>query len=144
MKGIEDTAYSSFKRNYINHTPSLKCANKNDRFTVNNSIGNAKLANPIALITTDEVYMAGAFTGDLTNNYIIRNPDFYLYKNYLYWTMTPSAAVGGNAFVDVQRNGNLGNDRVDVSSDGVRPVVSLSSDAISGGSGTMSDPFTVS
>ena len=142
-KGIEDTAYSSFKRNYINHTPSLKCANKNDRFTVNNSIGNAKLANPIALITTDEVYMAGAFTGDLTNNYIIRNPDFYLYKNYLYWTMTPSAAVGGNAFVDVQRNGNLGNDRVDVSSDGVRPVVSLSSNAISGGSGTMSKPFIV-
>ena len=58
--------------------------------------------------------------------------------------MTPFAAAGGRAFVNfVNRDilivdGDYGLD------DGFgRPVVSLSSDAISGGKGTMNDPFTV-
>ena len=100
-KGMENTAYSNLKRNYIDHTPSLKCVNKNDRFTVNNSIGNTKLTNPIALITTDEVIMGGAFTADVTNNYFIGNPDFYLYNNDWYWTLTPFAAAGGGAYVAI-------------------------------------------
>ena len=142
-KGIEDTAYSNLTRGYINHTPSLKCANKNDRFTVNNSIGNAKLTNPIALITSDEVIMGGAFSIDPINNYYIKNTDFYLYNGGWYWTLTPLAAAFGAARVDyVYNKGNLGNRPV-TSNHGVRPVVSLKSDAISGGSGTMTDPFTV-
>ena len=143
-KGIEDTAYSGFTRIYINHTPSLKCANKNDRFTVNNSIGNAKLTNPIALITSDEVIMGGAFSIDPINNFYIKNTDFYLYNGYWYWTMTPFAAAGGPALVDrVGIGGHLDNDSVRDTYGGVRPVVSLSSDAITGGSGTMNDPFIV-
>ncbi len=142
-KGIENTAYSGLTRGYINHTPSLKCVNKNDRFTVNNSIGNAKLTNPIALITTDEAYMAGAFTYNFIDDSYIKNTDFYLYSGDWYWTMTPFAAAGGSAGVDfVFSGGYLGN--VGVSgSGGVRPVVSLSSDAISGGKGTMDDPWIV-
>ena len=142
-KGIEDTAYSGFTRIYINHTPSLKCANKNDRFTVNNSIGNAKLTNPIALITSDEVIMGGAFSIDPINNFYIKNTDFYLYNGDWYWTLTPWAAAGG--YVDVGRVRDVGNLVDDIVSGpyGVRPVVSLSSDAISGGKGTMDDPFTV-
>ena len=147
-KGIENTAYSGFTRSYINHTPSLKCVNKNDRFTVNNSIGNTKLTNPIALITSDEVYMAGAFTYNYIDDFLIKNTDFYLYNGNLYWTMTPfgtfrkysrveevsSSLSGGYQIVQgVSSNGNRG----------VRPVVSLSSDAISGGKGTMNDPFIV-
>ncbi len=142
-KGIENTAYSNLKRNYIDHTPSLKCANKNDRFTVNNSIGNAKLTNPIALITSDEVIMGGAFSIDPINNFYIKNTDFYLYNGDWYWTMTPFAAAGGFAGVDIVcSDGRLGDD--DVSNPGgARPVVSLSSDAISGGKGTMNDPWIV-
>ena len=147
-KGIENTAYSGFTRSYINHTPSLKCVNKNDRFTVNNSIGNTKLTNPIALITSDEVYMAGAFTYNYIDDFLIKNTDFYLYNGNLYWTMTPfgtfrkysrveevsSFLSGGYQIVQVvSSNGNRG----------VRPVVSLSSDAISGGKGIMNDPFIV-
>ena len=142
-KGIENTAYSNLKRNYIDHTPSLKCINKNDRFTVNNSIGNAKLTNPIALISTDEVYMAGAFIYNFIDDSYIKNTDFYLYNGRWYWTMTPVAAAGGSARVaSVSDFGSLGDRLVD-NSYVVRPVVSLSSDAISGGKGTMNDPWIV-
>ena len=145
-KGIENTAYSGLTRGYINHTPSLKCANKNDRFTVNNSIGNTKLTNPIALITSDEVIMGGLSNYDFVNNAYIENPNSYLATpNYWYWTMTPFAAAGGSASVyrvdcDILDDGDLGDDD---NYGGGRPVVSLSSDAISGGKGTMNDPFTV-
>ena len=143
-KGIENTAYSGLTEGYINHTSSLKCVNKNDRFTVNNSIGNAKLTNPIALITSDEVIMGGLGNYDYANGAYIANPDSYLTTpNYWYWTMTPFAAAGGGADVfNVNGDGRL-DGRVVYSNCGVRPVVSLSSDAISGGKGTMNDPFTV-
>ncbi len=142
-KGIENTAYSNALRNYAEHTPSLKCVNKNDRFTVNNSIGNAKLTNPIALISTDEAYMAGAFTYNFIDDSYIKNTDFYLYSGDWYWTLTPFAAAGGGTIVDdVVNGGYLVIGGVYIAS-GVRPVVSLSSDAISGGRGTMDDPWIV-
>ena len=142
-KGIENTAYSNALRNYAEHTPSLKCVNKNDRFTVNNSIGNAKLTNPIALISTDEAYMAGAFTYNFIDDSYITNTDFYLYSGDWYWTLTPFAAAGGRAYVvSVHNDGRLVSNFVD-DAYGVRPVVSLSSDAISGGRGTMDDPWIV-
>ena len=142
-KGIENTAYSPALRNYAEHTPSLKCVNKNDRFTVNNSIGNAKLTNPIALISTDEVYMAGAFTYNFIDDSYIKNTDFYLYSGDWYWTLTPFAAAGGCARVgSVDDVGNLDRDYVN-GTNFARPVVSLSSDAISGGKGTMNDPWIV-
>ena len=143
-KGIENTAYSGLTEGYINHTSSLKCVNKNDRFTVNNSIGNAKLTNPIALITSDEVIMGGLGNYDYANGAYIANPDSYLTTpNYWYWTMTPFAAAGGGTRVDLVHSDGYLNSNDVFDNGGVRPVVSLSSDAISGGKGTMNDPFTV-
>ena len=142
-KGIENTAYSNLKRNYIDHTPSLKCVNKNDRFTVNNNIGNAKLTNPIALITSDEVIMAGALTYNFIDNSYIRNTDFYLYNDNEYWTLTPFAALGGVTCVAVVSRGGFLGVGDGGGSSAVRPVVSLKSDAISGGSGTRNDPWIV-
>lgn len=141
--GTEDTAYSNLKRNYIDHNPSLKCTNKNDRFTVSNDIGNKALTYPVGLITTDEAAMAGGLTPDVNNNSYIANMDYYLYTGYWYWTMTPLAFAGGYACVDrVDNVGGLRSNRVNDLS-GARPVVSLNSDAISRGSGTMIDPFVV-
>ena len=60
--------------------------------------------------------------------------------------MTPDAFAGGVPYVDFVRNdGSLGNRYVDSygGTRGARPVVSLNSDAISRGSGTMIDPFVV-
>ena len=70
--------------------------------------------------------------------------DYYLYTGHFYWTMTPDLLAGGNAIVDcVNDDGNLLSNRVLDTNGSARPVVSLRSDAISGGRGTMTDPFVV-
>ncbi len=141
--GTEETAYSNLKRNYIDHTPSLKCTNINDRFTVENNIGNTALTYPVGLITSDEVAMAGGLTYDFNTSSYITNTDYYLYTGYNYWTMTPYTFAGGGARVDGVVDGGRLIDYSVRNNLGVRPVVSLKSDAISGGSGTSSYPFYV-
>ena len=141
--GTNESAYAGFDRTYVSHSPTLKCENKNDRFTVNNTIGNMELVYPIALATSDELVYAGATGLDPATMTYITNTEFYLYKGDFYWTMTPFAFAGGSAGVDLLRDsGDVSNDRVRRNY-GVRPVVSLRSDAILWGSGTMNDPFVV-
>ncbi len=142
--GTEDTAYSNLKRNYIDHTPSLKCTNINDRFTVSNDIGNTALTYPVGLITLDEAAIAGGLTYDYNTSSYIENMDYYLYTGYWCWTMTQDAFASGTAFVDgVDRDGRLYRSNVRINSGSARPVVSLNSDAISRGRGTITDPFVV-
>ena len=144
--GTNNSAYASLKRNHIDHNPTLKCTNNNDKFTVSNTLGNGALTNPIGLPTTDEIVMSGANAYDYaTKSYIVNN-SYYLYPkggNYYYWTMTPNRFADVFAFVDFV----LGDGRVDFGYVGndfaVRPVVTLLSNAISGGEGTVSNPFYV-
>ena len=141
--GTNESGYAGAYRAFISHSPTLKCENKNDRFTVSNSIGNAKLTYPVALITTDEEMYAGVVGTDPVTMTYITNEDFYLCVGYYYWSMTPFAFTNGGAFVaSVGSHGLLGYNVV-YYSNAVRPVVSLKSYAISGGSGTMTDPFLV-
>ena len=143
--GTNESAYAGFDRIYVSHSPTLKCENKNDRFTVNNTIGNMELVYPIALATSDELVYAGATGVDPATMTYITNTEFYLYNGHFYWTMTPVAFTGGSAYVDnLNDDGGVSNNSVNVSNDnGVRPVVSLRSDAILWGSGTMNDPFVI-
>ena len=139
--------YAVIKRIYQDHTPTLKCHNNNDRFTVNSSLGNGALTYPVGLITTDEVIMAGGSGWNYdaeTIEDLIFNENYYLYVNDWYWTMTPFD-FDGHANIDIVSNGMTMTDDFGTSSSsvGVRPVVSLKSDAITGGSGTASDPFYV-
>ena len=141
--GTNESAYAGFDRIYVSHSPTLKCENKNDRFTVNNTIGNMELVYPIALATSDELVYAGATGVDWATMTYITNTEFYLYKGDFYWTMTPFAFAGGYANVDSLFDyGFVGSDYVR-SYRGFRPVVSLRSDAILWGSGTMNDPFVI-
>ena len=144
--GTNESAYAGFNRTYVNHAPTLKCKNKNDRFTTSSTLGNGALTYPIALITSDEVVMAGGSGFDLATMTYIANDSYYLFPangDYWYWTMTPFAFAVGNAYVDsVRSDGNVFSNYVD-SSYAVRPVVSLKSDAISGGVGTVNNPFYV-
>lgn len=144
--GTNESAYAGFNRTYVNHTPTLKCKNKNDRFTTSSTLGNGALTNPIALITSDEVVMGGGAI-DLATMTYIENINFYLYPangDYYYWTMTPFAYAGGDAGVDdVTPDGSVDNSYVGDNSYAVRPVVSLKSDAIGGGVGTVNNPFYV-
>ena len=75
------TFYAAYNRLVSNFNPSLRCTQDEDRFKVTNS--NAKLDYPVALITADEVAMAG---GVFQTN----NSNYYLYNGRPYWTMTPS------------------------------------------------------
>lgn len=106
-------------------------------------MGNMELVYPIALATSDELVYAGATGIDPATMTYITNTEFYLFNGNFCWTMTPFFFAGGDARVDgLSAYGNVGGS--DVHGDyGVRPVVSLRSDAILGGSGTMNDPFVV-
>ena len=144
--GTNMTAYGGFKRNYVEHMPSLVCPNADDKFTTDSTLGNGKLTYPVALITSDEVVYAGAVVYYYTSSSsYINNTDFYLFTpNYYYWTMTPCTFAGTLADVNlVYSYGFLTNYDVDLYDGGVRPVLSLNSDAITGGEGTMNNPFTV-
>ena len=142
--GTKNTGYASSERNNLNHSPSLKCSNVNDRFTVSTSKGNGALTVPIGLLTTDEVAFAGAYVNDLMSGTYITNGSYYLYLSDWCWTMTPSNFAGGSADVDEVYNDGYVDSYASVDYDNaVRPVVSLNADAITGGDGTMNNPFTV-
>ena len=90
----------------------------------------------IGLITSDEVMYAGGKSET-------DNQEYYLYSGAWYWTMAPYSFVSGRASVDsVGHNAYLRSSDVHFTY-AVRPVVSLKSDAISGGSGTATSPFLV-
>ena len=132
--GTTDTTYAAQTRKN-NGQPTLKCANNNDKFTKSTTIGNGKLTKMIGLITTDEVMYAGGTNS--TNN------EYYLYSGKYYWTMAPYSYVPGYAYVsNVYFGGGFDSDLVGHTG-AVRPIVSLKSDAISGGKGTAESPFLV-
>ena len=144
--GTNDSAYASLKRNHIDHNPTLKCTNNNDKFTVSNSLGNGALTYPIGLATTDEIVMSGAHAYDLNTSSYIINDSYYLYPKggYDYWTMTPY--TGGYSVVDSVYDDGFVNETCLADNDfdyAVRPVISLKSNAITGGDGTSSNPFYV-
>ncbi|MGN1353187.1 MAG: hypothetical protein ACI4WF_03865, partial [Bacilli bacterium] len=137
---VPTTLYSGYKRLYAdsNKSATLKCSNANDKFSTTASRGNAKLKHPVALITADEVALAGARFG-------MKNQDCYLRTNGYFWTMTPSRFSENVAFTFVfivLPTGELRHgDRVTYSY-GVRPIINLRSDVrISQGDGTIENPY---
>ena len=144
--GTNESAYAGFNRTFVDHAPTLKCKNKNDRFTTSSTLGNGALTNPIALITSDEVVMGGGAGFDAATMTYITNDNYYLYlKNgdHSYWTMTPIAYLDSAASVGSVRIDGFVFSSGGSNDDAVRPVVSLKSDAISGGVGTVNNPFYV-
>lgn len=131
---------------------SLKCAQKNDSFTVSDNVnGNAKLIYPVATITADEVMLAGALNaiGFVNTNAegmdTFVNPEnkvFYLYNGQSLMTMTPSGQptyVGAHAMIGtgwVSGGGTANTAR------GVRPVINIKTDTlIKSGDGTLTNPY---
>ena len=131
--------YGAYGRIGNDNNPMLTCAVDSDRFTVNkiNGKGNSALTYPIGLITIDELEMAGT-------NWIESNTNYYLHTGAYYWAGSPCEFSGGgyaSAFL-VGDDGSLGDIYVN-DSDGVRGVVSLSSESKLLGSGTYNDVYTV-
>ncbi len=129
--------FSSYGRATAYYSPSVTC-NSNDSFTVSNVFGNGKLTYPVGLITIDEAMMAGGKIGT-------SNSSYYLYTNQNYWTGSPST-INNNSYANgwyVCNNGRFLSSYEGVAF-GVRPMVSLKPMATWSGSGTSSDPYTVS
>ena len=130
--------YRPYERLYTNKTPTLKCSNSADLYTVSGSSkGNKALTNPVGLITADEVAMAGGV-------YESNNSSYYLYTGQNYWTMSPSLFNGSRASVfRVYSSGNFTGNRVDLTG-GVRPVINLAHDVvIKSGNGSSSTPYEI-
>ena len=138
--GTTATDYAAYNRLYTNNTPSFKCTNNSDLFTVSSSNkGNKALQYPIGLISMDEVWYAGGYSAN--------NSSYYLYTGQNYWTMSPYffSASGGASVFRVISSGNLDGNYYVYGSFGVRPVINLKADIIiSSGDGTVSSPYTIS
>jgi len=126
-------------------TPKLECTNKNDRFTVNETMsgrveGNGALDYPIALITGDEATLAGnGYRGYGSSSYLTSGNDWY-------WTMTPiyfNGAFSNNLLVTT--NGAMKNTYVYYESGRVRPAISLRKGVkvSATGDGTANNPFVI-
>ncbi len=70
VNDFEDGLFFSGYYRYITGTPSLSCSSKKDSFTVNNKDGNKLLSYPIALITSDELMLAGGSAGREVTSFI--------------------------------------------------------------------------
>ena len=132
------TYYGAFNRLYNRRTPSLKCSQDNDKFTLTNE--SAKLDYPVSLITADEASMAGGV-------YDIANSNYYLYNGQYTWTLSPSIfpSYYSLAYVwHVLPSGGLDTWNNVATSFGARPVINLKADTqITKGDGTALNPFTV-
>ena len=142
--GYSTTSYTEYgavnRLAKTNKLPILTCPDKeHDLYTVDSSKGNGALTNPIGLMTADEAAMAG-----MVNGYL--NTLSYVYTGTWYWTMSPYNFSPSNSTSYVWRVSSSGNfyGYLVTSGNGVRPVINLKSDVeISGGIGTINDPFIV-
>ena len=136
---VPSTFYSAYKRlnQDSNKTAILKCTQESDKFSTTSSRGNGELTYPVALITADEVALAGGKHG-------LKNSDIYLNSNSNIYIMTPvyfsensvySFVYGLNSqgMLEIY---NVTNFLV------IRPVINIRSDVlIQEGDGTIENPF---
>ena len=135
--GTELNYFGAYGRNVDNISPSLECSNRNDSFTVNSENGNGALTYPIAMLTADELTLAG-------NGWNGYSSDSYLTIGEHYWSFSPYTydycrAIGFRVFA----GGYLSNNRVDVVN-GFRPSVSLAPGMmVSAGDGSSISPYEI-
>jgi len=133
------TFYGAYTRLLSNKEPSLKCTLLNDQFTTRTPKGNGNLKYPIALITADEVALAGGVYDQI-------NEKYYLNFGVYYWTMSPYyfTSYARDAYVwYIYPVGQMDAGNV-VRSMGIRPVLNLKADVqILSGDGTARHPYQV-
>lgn len=134
-------------RTISGRNPTIECPNANDMFTVSEENGNGALTYPIALMTNDEVAMAGQGNGNSSSQ-----PGGYSYRSYVAvssgaaWTMTPeSYANSSNSFGAMVSLivSLMGGPQVDKAND-VRPVISVKPGiTIEKGDGSENNPWVL-
>ena len=121
-------SYGRLNANELNL--SLKCANELDKY----SVANGALFFPVGLITIDEMVFAGLHSD---------NNSYYLYTGKYYWSGTPTIFTNGYSLVFLEPSSSTVSSYYVDNSLGVRPVISLSSEAKLSGDGTWNNPYTV-
>ena len=128
--------YEPWSSGGYNSNMRLTCPQQNDAFTVSDTTkGNGALTYPVGLLSTDEIVLAGGWSGN--------NSGYYLYSGQFWWASSPLYFSGNNANVrDVASGGTASDgDRVDDSYGGVRPVFNLKAEVLTYGNGTMNNPY---
>ena len=156
QSGVGTGTVSTYYKSYIRvstSTPSLKCENSSDYYTVSStSSGNKALTYPVGLITADEVLLAGSSGGvfDGTYNYQKSTSNAYLTIGQLFWTMTPTGyynPFGGaywSSFVFFVDTSGIIDDGYTYNTVGLRPVINLKSTLKFTGNGTKNNPYVPS
>jgi len=142
--GTQYTAYGAYARMRLFRgdsgvTPTFKCPQKNDAFTVDDTnTGNGALTYPVGLITLDEIVIAGSgkFGTGSTNYYLNRG------ENYKDWLFSPYGFYSGNSYEFIHTSGFFAYTYVG-NAGAVTPVINLSAEYIKtlSGSGIMTDPY---
>ena len=126
---------------------TLKCSQKNDRFTVNDKdTGNGALKYPVGLLTMDEAILAGGNGSGWVSGINRPNKSFYLYTGQTFWLLTTYRMYSdGVALVfAVYANGFINHWNLVTGSYGVRPVINLKFSTMkSQGTGTVDSPYVV-
>ena len=135
-------AGNRFVTNNNNQSPTYKCAQQTDTFTVDNSRGNTALTYPIGLLSADEANYAGIRYNTGYGN----NRNTYLYSGNNFWLMSPSN-YGNNAanMLYVYNNGNMRTQSVASNTTTyIRTVINLNANvAYESGNGTYNNPYVV-
>ena len=156
QSGVGTGTVSTYDKGYLRvstNTPSLKCENSSDYYTVSSaSSGNKALTYPIGLITADEVLLAGSSGGvfDGAYNYQKSTPNAYLTIGQYFSTMTPAGYYNpfGNSgwtsdVFNVRATGRLDDGSTNGTA-GLRPVINLKSTLKFTGDGTKNNPYVPS
>ena len=125
----DDTAGSATMTSVDSYTPDLKCiTDGNSKGLVNASA---------ALITYDEVVLAGGYLNE-------HNPNYYLSLDSEWWTMSSSGVYQNRAAAWRLNNGPGDLTELGVINyQALRPVINLKADVTATGTGTISDPYVV-
>ncbi len=125
-------AYSPWDSIEFRHYPRLLCSQKNDRLL------SGTIIYPVALITTDEIALAGGYSTS--------NLRYYLYTGYQYWSMTAgyyniefnTASIRG-----ISEIGQIGGIFA-YNNFGVKPVINVKANTFQNGDGTALNPYQLS
>ena len=115
--------------------PTIKCPS-NDSYGV--ETGNRKLTYPVALLSSDEVMLAG---GPNLNE---SNRNYYLYTDKEYWLLSPSSCEISNYTFVLSVTGGSIMGRYELYASGMRPALTIASSApLLSGDGSQDDPYVI-
>lgn len=136
--GSDNVYFAANIRNSEVVVPSLKCSNRADAFSVDDTLnGNAALTYPVGLLSVDEAVVAGFNVGSASSsNYLVNGDNF--------WLSSPANFVDGiaNGYV-VSSSGVISTKSISSSGYKSRVVINLNKGTLVSGSGISIDPFVV-